>query len=292
MDADLDQCSHASGGAAEEESIIAVAVEGSGGEGEGGGVDEGEPIVLRVGEINNGDVLTEGQKLPDGWAVHSICGRVYDATIYEENKGGKPGQKPSPVWACCVQRKEDKHILCLLCPRLFTTSSTSNVKPHLKKHSWFVQYGGEDGDEEKSGGVVSYWTAERRARIVRIIACFVAVDGRYVMLCSCAFDSNICCSLHTLPAPSKTQSIHHTRITHTHAHNTTPTHSPLETARKELFQKLIFEATLGQMASPCTDTLRKEIELVAKNIKAAMMEQIKNAQPGTRSLSADGWTAG
>ncbi len=62
--------------------------------------------------------------------------------------------------------------------------------------------------------------------------------------------------------------------------------------RNELFQDLIEELSCGEMKCPCTMTLRLEVEQLAKNVKADLLEKIKNAQPGTRSISADGWTAG
>ena len=66
---------------------------------------------------------------------------------------------------------------------------------------------------------------------------------------------------------------------------------PFETLRNALFQLLISKLSCGQMVCPSTDTIRAESELVAKNIKISMREAILNAQEGTRSLSADGWTA-
>lgn len=62
--------------------------------------------------------------------------------------------------------------------------------------------------------------------------------------------------------------------------------------RDELFQALVEELSCKAMECPSTDTLRKEVEQVAKNVRADLRDKIKNAQPGTRSLSADGWTAG
>lgn len=62
--------------------------------------------------------------------------------------------------------------------------------------------------------------------------------------------------------------------------------------RDELFQRLIDELSCGQMQCPSTDTLRKEVEKLSNNIMTDLREEIKNALPGTRSLSADGWTAG
>lgn len=62
--------------------------------------------------------------------------------------------------------------------------------------------------------------------------------------------------------------------------------------RNELFQKLIKDLSCGEMMCPSTQTLRLEVEQLAKNVKADLVEKIKNAQPGTRSISADGWTAG
>jgi hypothetical protein len=65
-----------------------------------------------------------------------------------------------------------------------------------------------------------------------------------------------------------------------------------EMLRDELFQKLITELSCGQMKCPSTGTLRNEVEMLSKNVMTALRKEIKNALPGSRSLSADGWTAG
>jgi len=62
--------------------------------------------------------------------------------------------------------------------------------------------------------------------------------------------------------------------------------------RDELFQRLIDRLSCGQLQCPTTDTLRKEVERLCNNIMTGLRKEIKNALPGTRSLSADGWTAG
>jgi len=62
--------------------------------------------------------------------------------------------------------------------------------------------------------------------------------------------------------------------------------------RNDLFKRLVEELSRGQMVCPCADTVRKDIDQLAKNVRAAVKAMIDNAEPGTRSLSADGWTAG
>lgn len=110
MDSESDQGSAASAGSAGGDdggSIIDATKEGGGA---GGEEKQDEVIVMkRPRKIETGRLWKEGWELPEGWAVHSVCRRVYDASIYEEYKGGKPGQPPSPVWAFCVVEKEGEN---------------------------------------------------------------------------------------------------------------------------------------------------------------------------------------
>lgn len=119
----------------------------------------------------------------------------------------------------------------------------------------------------------------------RLITAVVVVHGRYV---------------HCIPVIgwvyAITVDVYRSQNTHSSAlaHTTIPTntHRPLKMVRDDLFRLLIEELSCGQMVCPSTDTIRAEIEQLANNVKADVLAAIKNAQPGTRSLSADGWTAG
>lgn len=54
---------------------------------------------------------------------------------------------------------------------------------------------------------------------------------------------------------------------------------------------LFEELSSGKMVCPCVDTLGKEIQSLAQKMRNGKKREIDNTQPGTRCLSADGWTA-
>ena len=149
-------------------------------------------VVVQTGEEEAAQEQAQAQvqkELPEGFVMHSVCGVGFDGRIYEEVAGGKKGQNASPVWCVAVRRMSDKRILCLLCGEHSGSTFPHNFLAHLRKHNAFKQYDGQSGGGGKAGGSGSIigsgggtmvWSDARRAEVVRLIACMLVVNGRYV----------------------------------------------------------------------------------------------------------------
>lgn len=175
----------------------------------------------------------EQQKLPDGWTVHSICKRPYDATIYEEVVGGRPGQDPSTAHAYVVWHKEGKTPLCLICPQHKQHTGKSpypgNFLGHLRTHKEFTDYeagrGKGDGKSGKGGGGACTcggggtvkWSKERKARVRRLLICMLVVHGRCVLHVCDVMD------VHGLRAQINPPNTTPTKLTHARARKPIPT---------------------------------------------------------------------
>ncbi len=132
------------------------------------------------------------QKIPEGWLVHSISGKLYDGRLYEEIKGGRPGQEPSTVNAYAVFGKVDKKPKCLICSHSGTSTFAHNFLNHLRQHDDFAKYeaslgkGGGKGRGQGAGaggactcggGGTLKWSEERKARVRRLLICMIIVHG-------------------------------------------------------------------------------------------------------------------
>jgi len=154
---------------------------------------EDEP---RAASEEAGQQQEQQKQLPDGWLAHSICGKLYDGNLYEEIKGGRPGQDPSTVNAYAVFGKVDKKPKCLLCVHSGSSTHAHNYLGHLRKHKEFVEYEASLGKGESKeggkgkgaggactcgGGGTFKWSEERKARVRRLLICMIVVHGRCVL---------------------------------------------------------------------------------------------------------------
>jgi hypothetical protein len=60
--------------------------------------------------------------------------------------------------------------------------------------------------------------------------------------------------------------------------------------RNEGFKELMHKATGGRWKLPTTETLRAEVDLLYKNTKLLVKEELKHVVPGTATFLFDGWT--
>jgi hypothetical protein len=146
---------------------------------------------------------------PDYIKHHSICKRPYDSRVWEEYGGGKAGQAASPVWAFVVRQIESPHGLkCLICGEQTVSPTQQNFKTHLRTHAVYRKHEEDKGKGASSSGGgagagagagaggaggakcetcgrsgtrgLHFWSNEKRDKLVRIIAAYMVVNGRYV----------------------------------------------------------------------------------------------------------------
>jgi hypothetical protein len=65
---------------------------------------------------------------------------------------------------------------------------------------------------------------------------------------------------------------------------------PFEMVRDPAFKNLVYKASGGRWIVPTPETLRGEVDLLYKNCKLMVQEELAYLVPGTATFLCDGWT--